>query len=118
MTDEDTWEWPDSLDALMAAPEFHRLVLENDDVRVLETRIPPGATVPLHTHPWPSVVYVNATGHVVRRDHEGGLLTDTRATGTLAESGTASWLPPLPPHTVENTDDSEIRLLIVEFKHG
>ena len=116
--DAETWEWPDSLDALVAAPEFHRLVLENDDVRVLETQISPGATVPLHTHRWPSVLYVIATGHVLRRDHEGRLLTDTRATDTLAATGTASSLPPLPPHTVENTDDSEIRLLNVELKRG
>jgi hypothetical protein len=36
------WEWPDSLDALVAASDFHRLVLETDDVRVLETTIGPG----------------------------------------------------------------------------
>ena len=54
------WEWPDSLDALVAAADFHRLVLETDDVRVLETTIGPGQTVPLHTHRWPSVLYVLA----------------------------------------------------------
>src|SRR2546427_3854450 len=30
------WPWPDSLDALAAAPESHRLLFENDRVRVLE----------------------------------------------------------------------------------
>jgi quercetin dioxygenase-like cupin family protein len=112
------WEWPDSLDALVAAPGFHTLVFENDDVRVLDTRIGPGETVPLHTHRWPSVLYVLASGHVVRRDHEGRLLTDTRSTGTRAESGTANWTPPMAPHTVENVDTSEIRLLNVELKRG
>ncbi len=113
-----TWEWPDSLDALVAAPGFHRLVFENDDVRVLETRIGPGETVPLHTHRWPSVLYVVATGHVVRRDGEGAILTDTRASGTLSEPGSAAWLAPMPPHTVENVDSSEIRLLNFELKRG
>ena len=28
------------------------------------------------------------------------------------------WLTPRPPHTVENVDDSEIRLLNVELKHS
>ena len=40
------WPWPD---ALVAASKHHRLVLENDRVRVLDTRIAPGDTGPLHT---------------------------------------------------------------------
>ena len=36
------WPWPDSLDAMIAAPQYHSLVLENDRVRVLDTRIPVG----------------------------------------------------------------------------
>jgi mannose-6-phosphate isomerase-like protein (cupin superfamily) len=111
-------EWPDSLDALAAASAFHRLVLENDDVRVLETRIGPGETAPLHTHRRPSVLYVLAPGHVVRRDHEGTLLTDSRASGAPSEAGTAAWIAPMPPHTVENVGSEEIRLLNVEMKRG
>jgi quercetin dioxygenase-like cupin family protein len=116
--DAESWEWPDSLDALVAAPGFHSLLFETDDVRVLETRIGPGETVPVHTHRWPSVLYVLATGHLVRRDGEGRVLTDTRATGTLPEPGTASEIAAIPPHTVENVDSSEIRLLNIELKHG
>ena len=51
--DTESWEYPDSLDAMVAAPESHRVLLENDDVRVLETTIHPGETIPLHTHRWP-----------------------------------------------------------------
>jgi len=116
--DAEIWEWPDSLDALVAAPEFHRLLLENDDVRVLETRIGPGETVPVHTHRWPSVLYTLSTGHFVRRDGEGRVLSDTRATDTLPEPGTTVWVAAMPPHTFENVDSSEIRVLNVELKHG
>ncbi len=35
------WIWPDSLDALTAAPRHHTLMFENDRVRVLDTRIAP-----------------------------------------------------------------------------
>ena len=110
------WEHPDSLDALMAAPAFHRLLLENDDVRVLETRIGPGETVPVHTHRWPSVLYILSTGHFVRRDDAGRVLSDTRATDTLPEQGAVIWIAAMSPHTVENVDSSEIRLLNVELK--
>ena len=116
--DPQLWEWPDSLDALVAAADFHRLVLENEHVRVLETRIGPGDTVPLHTHRWPSILYVLSTAHFVRRDGEGELLTDTRATDKLPEQGSAVWTAGMPPHTFENVDGSEIRLLNVELKNG
>jgi hypothetical protein len=109
------WDWPDSLDALVAAPAFHRLVLETDDVRVIETVIRPGELVPLHTHRWPSVIYVLANSDAVRRDHEGAVLTDSRG---RPEPGAAVWTAPMPPHTVENVGDSEIRLAIVELKRG
>ena len=112
------WHYPDSLDALVAAPEHHRLLLENDDVRVLETRIAPGQTVPLHTHCWPSILYVLETEHFVRRDGDRQVLGDTRAATTLPEKGTVAWIAPMPPHTVENTGESEIRLLNVELKRA
>lgn len=51
-------EWPDSLDAMVAAPEHHEVLLENERVRVLDSRIKPGDTVPVHTHRWASVLYI------------------------------------------------------------
>jgi len=39
-TDTDPWTWPDELDALSAAPQNHRVLLENERVRVLQTHIP------------------------------------------------------------------------------
>src|SRR5712692_1061383 len=38
------------LDPLVAAPQFHRLVLENDRVRILDVRNKPGDFEPLHKH--------------------------------------------------------------------
>jgi quercetin dioxygenase-like cupin family protein len=116
--DSPDWEWPDSLDALVAAPEFHSLILENDDVRVLETRIGPGETAPVHTHRWPCVLRTVATAHFVRRDGDGRVLTDTRAADPLPATGATAWLPPMPPHSVENVGSSEIHLLIVELKRS
>src|ERR1700741_3995299 len=55
--DTSAWPWPASLDALSAAPRHHTLLLENDRVRVIETRIAPGDIVPVHTHCWPSGLY-------------------------------------------------------------
>jgi hypothetical protein len=58
MGENSSWDWPDELDALVAAPENHDVLLENDQVRVIQTQVPVGATTPLHTHRWASVEYV------------------------------------------------------------
>lgn len=110
------WSWPDSLDALVAAGETHRLVFENESVRVLETRIPPGVTTPIHTHRWPGVLYVLSFGHFVRRDEMGAALIDSRDGGVLPQPGTALWTPVLGPHTLENVDAAEIHVIGIELK--
>ena len=114
----DTWNWPDDLDALVAAPDHHKLLLENDEIRVLDTLIGPGETVPVHTHRWPSVLYVLESADLVRRDAEGALLTDSRADGGPPAPGTCIWAPAMPPHTVENVGDSPIHIVNVELKRS
>ncbi len=120
MSDRETeaWTWPDALDALTAAPESHRLLFENEVTRVLEARIGPGETAQLHTHRWPAVLYVLSLGNFVRRDGDGAVLVDTREAGSLPESGTAVWSGAQPPHTLENVDTFEIRVISVELKRG
>jgi hypothetical protein len=114
--EQQSWPWPDSLDALNAVPDYHRLLLENDDVRVLEVHIPPGQFVPVHTHRWPGVIFTLAAADFIRRDGEGKLLLDTRVSPFPAPRPDAEWLPPLPPHSVENVGTTEIRLFSVELK--
>lgn len=108
-------DWPAELDALNAAPQYHRLLLENELVRVLDTRVPAGQTVPLHTHRWPSVLYVLSWSDFVRRDGEGTVVVDSRILAKPRES--ALWSTPLPPHTLENVGQSELRAISVELKN-
>jgi hypothetical protein len=93
--------WPDSLDALRAAPEHHRKLFENDAVRVLEARIGAGETTAVHAHRWPSVQHVFATTDFVRRD----------AAHTL-------WSGPFPPHSLEDVGPADLVVLMVEVKSG
>jgi len=112
------WTWPDSLDALAAAPESHHVLFENDAVRVLETKIAPGSTTQVHMHRWQGILYILSFGHFVRRDGDGTLLVDTREGSALPQPGTALWSGSLPPHTLENVDTSEIHVIGVELKSG
>lgn len=110
------WPWPDSLDAVVAAPRHHSLLFENDRVRVLLTVIAPGDTVPLHTHRWASVYHVLGWSDFIRRDEHSNVLFDTRTQPPPPPTPFVLWSEPLPPHTLENIGPVPIRLVSVEIK--
>lgn len=114
----DPWLWPDSLDALIAAPDNHIIVMENDRVRVVRTRILPGQTVPIHTHRWPCVLTIHTWSHMIRRDHLGRITLDTRQAPEVPLLNTPMWHAPIPPHSVENVGGGEINTVQVEIKNG
>jgi mannose-6-phosphate isomerase-like protein (cupin superfamily) len=108
-------EWPEELDALRAAPGHHVLLMENERVRVLDTRIGAGELAPLHTHRWPSTLYIMSWSDFVRRDADGAVMADSRGSVGLAE-GSAVWSGPVGPHTLENVGARELRVISVEMK--
>jgi hypothetical protein len=110
-------DWPDDLDAITAAPQYHSVILENETVRVLDATISPGHTVPLHTHRWPSVHYILSWSDFIRRDASGTILLDSRTIEAPAH-GTALWSAPIPPHTLQNIGQSDLRVISVELKHS
>ena len=105
-------DWPDELDALSASADHHRLLLENDSVRVVESIIPPAETTAVHTHRWPNVQYVVRGTSIVRRDADGAVTAD----GVQLEDASTLWSDPIPPHTVENVGSEELRVIVVELK--
>ncbi len=111
-------EWPVALDAMAAAPRHHHLLLENEHVRVLDTRIGPGERTPVHTHACPSVLYVLAWSDFVRCDGQGHVLIDSRLWSSRPEQGAAIWTAPLAPHSAENVGATELRVIAVELKTG
>jgi hypothetical protein len=109
-------DWPDHLDALAAAPAHHRLLFENEAVRVIETMIPPGETAPLHTHRWPGTLHLITWSEIVRRDASGAILMDSRTSGIKRVEGAITWSPALPPHTLENVGETTFRAITTELK--
>ena len=110
------WPWPEELDAVTAAGNYHKILFENERVRVLEVRIGRGQTVPIHTHRWPGALYTESWSDFVRRDEKGNVTFDSRRAGPPSNPGTAQWLEALPPHSVENVGGADIRLISVELK--
>jgi len=104
------------LGALLAAPDHHRVLLENEHVRVLDTMLRPGETTPVHVHPWPSVLYVLSWSDFVRYDADGNVLLDSRKQGNAPTVGSAIWAGPLPPHRASNVGTSDLHIVAIEFK--
>lgn len=55
LANQDPSTWDPMLDAVTAAPANHRVVYENDGLRVLEVTLEPDEEEPTHHHRWPSV---------------------------------------------------------------
>jgi hypothetical protein len=104
-----------SLDAMTAAPDHHMILFENENVRVLDTKVAPGERTPLHAHEWPAALYVVSWSDFIRRDAGGAILVDSRKRPT-PEVGTGLWIDPLPPHSVENVGRLDLRIIAVEVK--
>ena len=104
------------VDAMTAAPEHHHVLLENDKVRVLDTRVGPGEQTPVHSHQWPAALYVMSWGEFVRFDPDGNVLLDSRTLATTPVVGSAIWSPPIGPHYVQNVGQTELRIIAIEVK--
>lgn len=120
MTDRDQWAWDADLDALIAAPESHRLLLENQRVRVLAITIAPGQREPEHTHRWPSVMVVVQPARI--RYYERGIQTyQSPASVASPQEPKAIWMDAEGPHSVENIDTVPyyaLRTELREQEHG
>jgi hypothetical protein len=106
----------DPLDALIASPNHHRLLMENDKVRVVETLIPAGERTAIHTHQWAGVLHVKSWSDFVRRDDKDNVLVDTRTNEALRNPAEVLWGPALPPHSLENVGNQTLRIIAVELK--
>ena len=51
----DTYSWDPALDAVIAAPKNHKVLFENECLRVLKVTLESGEEEPVHHHRWPFV---------------------------------------------------------------
>jgi len=105
-----------ALDAMAAAPDHHTILLENDHVRVLDTRLGPGQRTPVHVHEWPAALYVLSWSDFVRYDPQDNVLVDSRTMIATPAVGGALWSAPLVPHYVRNVGDRDLHIIAVELK--
>ena len=114
-TDPATWD--PALDGVLAAPENHKVLYEDEAIRVISVSIAPGAIEKPHHHCLPAVFVVDRLVSV--RDFNGA--TGEEIPLPIPKDAplpiTAKFLPQ-PLHYVENLDTRPFHATRIEFKQG
>jgi hypothetical protein len=120
------WPWPDSLDAVKAAKENHKIVFENDQVRILEVTLNPYEFEKMHTHQFPSVMWGSdndAPGYDIvyyRYKYDSAnhvyYVKDSNQQHGGGQPNVGNGLGPEGPHRIRNLSNERIVAYRVEFK--
>ncbi|HEY9168878.1 MAG TPA: hypothetical protein VIN72_05275 [Lutibacter sp.] len=110
--------WSANLDAVIAVPDNHKILMENEKVRVLEVTLSPGETEEVHHHRWPSVLYIQEAGNFIDYDGDGNIIMDSRQIKPPLKFPMTRWKDAEAPHSVKNLSKTiSIRLIRVEMKN-
>jgi beta-alanine degradation protein BauB len=88
--------------------ETHKVLLDNDQVRVLDVQIQPGQKIAMHSHPANVVYYLSDAKFKLTFPDGKTALREIKA-------GTALWSGPV-THAVENTGTTAYHIVQVEMK--
>ncbi|NER85109.1 MAG: hypothetical protein F6K42_37525 [Leptolyngbya sp. SIO1D8] len=108
-----THQWEPRLDAVVAAPEAHIVLHEDENVRVLRVVIQPGHREPHHTHKWPSIFIFLKDSPVRYYDSSDQLTFETDGS---TQPWSTEWMAPEALHSVENIGDEAIEAIRIELK--
>ena len=98
----------DAQDVVKVSPDTVKVILENDQVRVIESTIPPGTLQAKHSHPATIVYYLTAS-KVKSEAPDGKLVVTERKAGEVA------YRQPL-THSSENVGMTPAKTLVIELK--
>ncbi len=111
------------LDAVRAAPAMHRVVFENERVRVLEIVLPPLAVEPVHVHALPSVITGDTGGgegarflYTSYRYDDGRWIEEERNEIEPTPGRRTVWAAPEGPHSIANIGAVPVRFQRIEVK--
>lgn len=119
-TDPSTWD--PAFDAVTAAPDHHKVLFENENLRVLEVTLRPGDVEPLHHHRWPSVfVFDSVKPPIYDYDPEGVQLPPNRDVVKAIDTWDGAGclivhMAPQPTGRVLNGSDKVVHGIRVEMK--
>jgi len=110
-----------NFDAVAAAPESHRVLMEDDTLRVLRVEVAPGRTEPIHDHRWPSVMYFERPQPITYIAYtlvDGRPVEGERIDAPAMEASKTVRGDPEGLHAVKNRGSGPFVAIRVEFKDG
>ena len=110
-------------DAVAAAPYSHRVLFEDEHVRILEINLPALATQPIHIHALPSVIMGETGGDAggkfryTQYRMESGKFVEVSHNDIEPTGGyRAVWAGPEGPHAITNIGQVSVKFTRVEIK--
>jgi len=97
-----------NLDALHAASNVSKLIMENDRVRVFNAQFKPGEKAAMHSHP-DHIMYIFNDGKLKLTPSKG------KTQELNLKAGQTIWMDAT-THAVENLGKTEFHMLVVELK--
>lgn len=95
-------------DAIAIAPHLHKVIFEDDAVRVMKVTVKPGDAAAMHWHPQ-NINYIIRAGRLRFIKPDGSSTVIDLVEGQVTSSSEGS-------HMVENVGDSTVQTIQVELK--
>jgi len=110
--------WAPGLDAQKAGARNHKVIYEDEDIRVLPVTVEPGEVEVAHRHVWPSVIVFVSLPPCENRDARGNVLPQKIVPGEKQEQPVMVRVQPEAAHAVSNTGSAELRPIRIEYENG
>ena len=108
------WIWGDEMDSMYADPDHHRIIFENEWVRILELILLPGEKESLHTHKCPGVMVIDQTSAMRYYGEDNVPLFDVPM--PLGNQKQIMWREPQGLHALENRGEKPCHAFRIEQK--
>ena len=115
------WTWSDSLDAVKAAPENHKIVYEDSNVRILQVVLGGHMVEHTHTHQWNSIMWFTKTAvpivfYNTRADKSGKYVVSDSIVVPHLDTNIGHPSEPQGPHYIKNLSSDNITAYRLELK--
>jgi quercetin dioxygenase-like cupin family protein len=95
-------------DPVKTSPQYYKVLINNDEARVLEYHLKPGGKEPMHSHPRGFVYALSDAKFKIS-------FPDGHTEETVMKAGEAHWREPV-THAAENVGNTEAHAIALELK--
>jgi beta-alanine degradation protein BauB len=95
-------------DIVEISPDIHKVIFENDQIRMLKVTVKPGDTVAMHRNP-ENINFILKSGTLRLTNPDGAVVNVELTEGQVIPA-------PVGSHAVENVGGTEVQTICIELK--